>query len=415
MIELGLARISRLLRPSTISWRAIHVAGTNGKGSVCSYASAMLHASNVKCGRFTSPHLIDRWDGITINDQVVDKSVYQHFEDVVRSRNRHENVQASEFELLTATAFEVFSSEEIEIAVVEVGLGGRHDATNILQNPLVTVITKIGMDHQYFLGHSLQEIAYQKAGIMKNSVPCITDGSNASEVIEVLEENAKIVKAAYLLLVPPGIGSGSQELQRLFKGHHFPSHQQMNVTLAYEAVKIAIAHLRPSLDLQSFMSLLPGVSLPGRLQTLDVSPVTGHSRQVLLDGAHNALSAQVLGSYVDRCLRRHGHPVTWVIASSQGKDVRAVLSYLLKPEDKILAEEFGLVEGMPWVHPVRGQEILDAAQAVGCQGTVVNASKSLKETVQLAAALAADGPLVVAGSLYLVSDFLRMVKKAEHP
>src|SRR4051812_42901739 len=130
MIELGLGRISRLLRHTPQPWKAIHVSGTNGKGSICAYLSAMLHASGVRCGRFTSPHLIDRWDCITIDEQPVRESIFREAEALVMKRNEVEKIEASEFELLTATAFEVFYKEKVEMGVIEVGLGGRLDATN---------------------------------------------------------------------------------------------------------------------------------------------------------------------------------------------------------------------------------------------------------------------------------------------
>ena len=413
MIELGLGRISRLLKETPIPWRVIHVAGTNGKGSVCSYASAMLNAGNIRCGRFTSPHLIDRWDCITINEKVVDKSLFRRVEDAVLSRDQRENIKASEFELLTATAFEVFNLEKIEVAVIEVGLGGRHDATNVLQDPLVTIITKIGKDHQTFLGDSLEEIADHKAGIMKPNVPCVVDGSNAASVIKVLEGNAKISRAAYLLLVPQELQSEAQNLRQLLNRHDFQDHQQMNVKLAYEAVRIAVARLRPLLDPQSLVSAVLDTSWPGRLQTLDVSPLIGQSKRVLLDGAHNPQSAQALGSYVDRKLRQDGYPVTWMIGISQGKDVRELLSYLLKLGDNVIAEQFGPVEGMPWVRPACGEEILEAARAVGYMKNAVKASGNLQDTVRSAAIMASAGPVVIAGSLYLVSDVLRMMRDVE--
>src|SRR6187402_3404456 len=128
MIELGLARISRLLSFTPQPWKAIHVAGTNGKGTICAYLSAMLHASGVRCGRFTSPHLIDRWDCITINEQTVRESVFREAEDLVLERNRKLDIAATQFELLTASAFEVFAKEKVEMGVVEVGLGGKLDA-----------------------------------------------------------------------------------------------------------------------------------------------------------------------------------------------------------------------------------------------------------------------------------------------
>src|SRR3954452_20560198 len=125
MIELGLSRISRLVQQSAFTWKAIHVAGTNGKGSITSYVSGLLTAAGIRCGQFTSPHLIDRWDCITINEQVVRESLFKRIENQVRQRDRRLGVEASEFELLTATAFEIFNHEQVEIGVVEVGMGGR--------------------------------------------------------------------------------------------------------------------------------------------------------------------------------------------------------------------------------------------------------------------------------------------------
>ena len=413
MIELGLGRISRLLKDISIPWRAIHVAGTNGKGSVCSYASAMLKAGDVKCGRFTSPHLIDRWDCITIDEKVIDQDLFRHVENAVKSRDDRDNIQASEFELLTATAFEVFNREKVEVGVVEVGLGGRYDATNVLQDPLVTVITKIGKDHQSFLGNSLEEIAYQKAGIMKQNVPCIVDGSNAASVMNVVAESAKASQAASLLLVSQETWSKSENLQSFLNQKELEAHQQINISLAYEAVKIAMACLRPSLQPRQLLSAIPSVIWPGRLQALDLSPVIGQTRKVLLDGAHNVQSAQVLGSYVDRKLRSDDHPVTWIIAVSHGKEIQEILSYLLKPGDNVIAAAFGPVEGMPWVHPTDIEVIRIAASAVGRMKNVVKGSGSLEDTVRQAVEMAAGAPMVICGSLYLVSDVLRMLRDVE--
>ena len=150
MIELGLQRIARLVKHTPQTWKAIHVAGTNGKGTICAYLSAMLFASGVRCGRFTWPHLIDRWDCITINEKTVNESVFLEAEKLVMKRNTDENIGASEFEILTATAFEIFHREKIEMGVIEVGLGGRLDATNVMPSSqkAVTVISKMGLDHQ---------------------------------------------------------------------------------------------------------------------------------------------------------------------------------------------------------------------------------------------------------------------------
>ena len=142
----------------------------------------------------------------------------------------------------------------------------------------------------------------------------------------------------------------------------------MNVSLAYKAVKLVTAHLRPSLEPQHLLSAIPNTTWPGRLQSLDLAPLIGQTKQVLLDGAHNAQSAQVLGSYVDRKLRECGRPVTWILSISRGKDVRELLSHFLRPGDSVFAVEFGPVDGMPWVQPESVQDILRAAATLGPMG-----------------------------------------------
>ena len=355
MIELGLGRISRLLKYTPQSWKAIHVAGTNGKGSICAYMSAMLHASGVRCGRFTSPHLIDRWDCITINEQPVQESVFLEAEGRVRKRNELDSVEASEFELLTATAFEVFAREKIEMGVIEVGLGGRLDATNVMEKKAVTVISKIGLDHQSFLGNTIEEIAREKAGIMRAGVPCVLDKSNPASVLKVVEDYAKEIGTDVILS-----STESSFLDELSEADLEP-HQLQNLACAYTAFHLA--YTKSESPLHRLQPAIQNVSWPGRLQIVDVRSVTGRSETVLLDGAHNVQSAQVLGSYVNGRLRKGAKKVVWVLAASQGKELDGILRSLLRPGDCVAAVQFGPVDGMPWVGAMSPQEILAAASA----------------------------------------------------
>ncbi|KAM0715278.1 hypothetical protein Q7P37_008776 [Cladosporium fusiforme] len=295
MIELGLQRISRLLSQTHLPWRAIHVAGTNGKGSICVYISAMLEAYNnssfrktpaIRHGRFTSPHLIDRWDCISINQKPVSSALFHEIEKKVLLRNATEDINASEFELLAATAFEIFTHENVDIGVIEVGMGGRLDATNILgqdvfeadgspasiirAKPLVTAIAKIGLDHQSFLGNTLQAIAAEKAGILKPSVPLVYDASNPAEVIETFHSlasqiNAPTPKLADLNLSWPDITSQTlppSDLAALNIPNRPeeqtsppettttttpPLHTRQNTAVALHATLLALSQLTPTL------------------------------------------------------------------------------------------------------------------------------------------------------------------------
>lgn len=406
MIDLGLARIGRLLRYTPQTWKAIHVAGTNGKGSVCAYLSAMLKTSGVRCGRFTSPHLIDRWDCITINDKVIQESSFREAEELVQTRNEKDNIGASEFELLTATAFEIFARERIEMGVIEVGLGGRLDATNVMENKAVTVITKIGLDHQSFLGNTIEQITRQKAGIMRPGVPCVLDKSNLPEVRRVVEDYAKEIGTDVILS-----STESSFLDEL-SPDDFAPHQWDNLTCAYTAFNLA--YTKTESPLHRLAPAIQKIEWPGRLQSLDVRSLTGRSEVILLDGAHNVQSAEALGSYVDTKMRKSSSKVTWIVAASQGKELDGILKPLLKTGDLVASVEFGDVDGMPWVQPMSSGDILRAVTQAGVSAShQFDSGHDLAGALRWATTVAHGGPVVVAGSLYLVSDLLRLLRNAE--
>lgn len=412
VIRLGLARINRLLDCTALPWRAIHVAGTNGKGSVCAYASAILTAGKIRCGRFTSPHLIDRWDCIVVNEEIVDKKLFHEVEASVMERNNENNIRASPFELLTAVAFEVFVREKVEVGVIEVGLGGKDDATNALRDPLVTVITKIGKDHQNILGNTLEEIAFHKAGIMKKGVPCIVDATNFPNVLNVLEQNAKLIDAGSFTQIPRAIKDTNTLMQDFLSKYDFEPHEKVNIQLAAEAVKHVLQYVNPNMKLPDLLSAIPKTSWPGRLQHVSIKSITGRMGTVLLDGAHNTQSAEVLGGYVDARLRRKSIPITWVMAFSKGKNIRNLISCLVRPGDYLVANKFGPVDGMPWVQSEDSEDILQVAQTLNIFDQTQNSSDTV-QALHRATELSKDGPLVVAGSLYQVSDVLRLLRSVE--
>ena len=403
MIDLGLARIAALLKHTPQSWKAIHVAGTNGKGSICAYLTAMLRAKNISCGRFTSPHLIDRWDCITVNDGAVSEAKFRQFEDLVKKRNEDQRLGASEFELLTATAFEIFESEKIDVGVIEVGLGGALDATNVLSQKSITVIAKIGLDHQSFLGNTLEEITLQKAGIMRAGVPCVVDGSNPRSVLDVVREHAEFVGTTATV-----VGPESNALARSLR-HALEPHQLQNLASADEAFRLV--YPRHVVDTGILAQAIEKILWPGRLQLLDIQSLTGRKSHVLLDGAHNPQSAEVLATYVENHLRDGGKPVTYVLAASEGKDITEIVEHVVRPGDSVAAVEFGPVDGMPWVKAMKPADILRVAGSCGIAATSqFDAHASLRAALDWASEAASEGPLVIAGSLYLVSDILRMLR-----
>lgn len=475
MIDLGLARVFRLLARVPLPWRAIHVAGTNGKGSICAYVSAMLSTYNnteapkgsgqkpLKHGRFTSPHLIDRWDCITINGKTISESIFRQVEARVMARDKAENIQATEFELLTATAFEIFTQESVDIGVIEVGMGGRLDATNVLgqlsgfeaphesglsldqfrPKPLMTAISTIALDHQGFLGNTLEEIATQKAGIMKKDVPVVL-APNPPSVIQHLTSIAKEVQVSEVLhaIDAPGY-------ERLRRDHSATSSAINAAQVRDQNSAIAFMITWQSLNQLNRLSHLPPTALenlttalqaaplrtvwPGRIQDISIECVTGYKPLILIDGAHNAESATALANTVHERVADQQRPVTWVVAASAGKDIKAMLKLFLStlPDSQsltpsranqrcanVIATEFGAVDGMPWVKAMKAEDVFQEAQAVTAElrDTVamgeLHVQKGLKDALGLACSLALpnNGLVVVAGSLYLVGDVMRLVR-----
>ncbi len=195
-------RFMELLGNPDKNIKIIHVAGTNGKGSTCAYLSAMLCSTGEKVGLFTSPHLEEMTERICINGQQVEQKCFvETFHSVMEVVKQLESEQLPHptfFEFLFGMAMKTFAMEQVDYAVLETGLGGRLDATNVFENPVATIITSIGLDHEAYLGNTIEEIASEKAGIIKKNTPVIYDGSNevVAEVIEkkAMEQEVKCIK-----------------------------------------------------------------------------------------------------------------------------------------------------------------------------------------------------------------------------
>ncbi|KAI5208018.1 FolC bifunctional protein [Aureobasidium subglaciale] len=451
MIELGLARVFRLLARTPLPWRAIHVAGTNGKGSI-SYNASQLRTetgkSPIKHGRFTSPHLIDRWDCITIDEKTISEAIFRQVETKVLARNISENIQATEFELLTATAFEIFTLENVDIGVIEVGMGGRLDSTNILgqtsefdeleqgkqsrPKPLVTAISTIALDHQGFLGNTLVEIATQKAGIVKPGVSLVL-AMNDDAVTQHIQQLATKAGVTQILHSKDTAGFDVTRASSTTDAVHA---RQQNGAMAFTITWLALKQLNrlpsppttqgacgsstlrneirtsPLTTLASTLRAVPEqVVWPGRLQDIDLAPLTNYKPTALLDGAHNAESATVLANTVRA--RVGSHPVVWVLAASKGKDLASMFELLLagRLDDGVVATEFGAVDGMPWISATSAADVKAAAGSILTAENVV-VEKDISAALEKASRLAEekDALLVIAGSLYLVGDVLRLVR-----
>lgn len=450
-MDFSLSRITRLLQhlgaPHT-RYPVVHVAGTNGKGSVTAYIASVLAAASpgpgrpqsLKVGRFNSPHLVEPRDSIRINGKPLDPHLWDASRARVREADIGNSIGATEFELLASTAFDSFAQEKVDVAVVEVGLGGRLDATNVFEAPIVSVITSIGMDHMAQLGDSVEKIAAEKAGIIKKDRPVVLGPQpfGGHIVANVVRERAAECGAGPVVEVnslpeylamesdEPRNGIPSAKRARFtFLGEAFEfdmplrgAIQLENVATAIKALELVHQHAeeakdgRFSLSSADVASGIARTQWPGRLQWID-DPALG---VLLVDGAHNQQACDALRNYVDEVLEERGilsegeadDRVVWVMGVTQGKDVDGILSTLLRSQDMLLTTSFSTPEGMPWIKCTPPEEIALASKMVS-PSVRATAYEDLGSCLDALASFKKNRPLcVICGSLYLVADVFRL-------
>ena len=314
--------------------RAIHIAGTNGKGSTSHLIAAALQASGLKVGLFTSPHLVSMTERIRINGKPIDE------EEVATWVTKHQafldELQPSFFETMTAMGFDYFVREGVNVAVVETGLGGRLDSTNVL-TPMLSVITNIGMDHMEFLGNTLTSIAREKAGIMKPGVPCVIGESHPQTM------NVFLDKAQECGILGEGLETTDCKIWfadqcgylRRCRLREAPEcelkgiYQEHNVQTAYVALR-AISNQYSAISIQSsdiregFAHVCTLTGLRGRWETLCEKPLT------ICDIGHNSHGLQ----YVAQQLKAMIHPQVWIVFGMVNDKDTDVVMRLLPRGDK---------------------------------------------------------------------------------
>lgn len=327
-VHLGLERIHKLLADLGNPHHQvpiIHVAGTNGKGSVCAYLSAVLTAAGYKVGRYISPHLIDWNERICLNEQPITTAAFQELLLQVKEIIPEDAEDSpTQFEAITAAAWLYFANEKVDIAVVEVGLGGRLDATNVC-NPLISIITSISREHWQILGPTLADIAGEKAGILKTGTPAVI-GQLPPEAKAVFEQRSKELGCPTVWVKPANRSEDGAEYQ----GIKYPLPLLGDIQLSNSAIAIAsIQILRQQgwkISDQAITSGMAKTTWQGRLQW-----TTWKNRCLLIDGAHNPAAAVALRQYVDT---QH-NPVTWVMGILSTKDHADIFEALLRPGDQL--------------------------------------------------------------------------------
>lgn len=411
-VELGLDRIQRLLaRLNHPQDRVplVHVAGTNGKGSVCAYLASTLVVAGYRVGRYTSPHLVSWRERITVNGQPIDAALLvERLRQVVAAIDATQP-SPTQFEVFTAAAWLHFAEEEVDLAVMEVGLGGRLDATNVVNAPLVSVITSLSREHWQRLGPTLADIAREKAGVLKPGRPAVV-GPLPPEATAVVQ--ARLADLACPVVwptpaVPLGGGLaryGSGEEAVTYRLSLLGDHQLVNSAIAIETLQ-TLRRQGWAISNQAIAQGIEQTRWPGRLQWLTWGR-DPHQYPLLIDGAHNPAAALVLRQYVDSwwasqpdAAQGTDQGTAWLMGMLATKDHGDIFTALLRPGDTL---HLVSVPG----HESAAPESLGAIARSVCPDLArCELHPSLKDG--LAALGATPAPLrVLCGSLYLIGHFL---------
>lgn len=402
------AALLRALDNPERDYEVIHVAGTNGKGSVCALLDSILRASGQKVGLYTSPHLVGfneriRVDGCPIEDNEL-AALIEQTERLASDVAVEVGRDPTFFECGAAMAFEYFRRKAARIAVIETGMGGRLDATNVV-TPLVSVITRIGVEHTSYLGDTIESIAFEKAGIIKTGRPvvCGAMDEKARDVIKRVasEKQARVVEAEQTVAIDvKSCDLRGQKVRVETADNSYGTfvlpllgrHQLENLATAITAIELCNDALGLNIGAKNVKAGVSGARWPGRFQILSEAPLT------ILDGAHNPDAARALADTLKKVVR--DRPLGLIVGMCSDKDAGLFL--------KILAE----VAEKAWAVPIRSDRSMPAAQikaiGEGAGLTVSEATfpKALAEAENWARE--AGGAVCVTGSLFLVGEALEI-------
>ena len=333
-IKLGLERINALLgilgNPHK-NLKCIHVAGTNGKGSVCAILASVLKEAGYKTGLYTSPHLVSYTERIKINNKPIEEEKFAKIVFEILNLAEKNAIDPTEFEILTAAMFKYFSDENAEVCVIETGLGGRFDATNVIETPLCSVITSISKDHTERLGDTIEKITFEKAGIIKmgSTVVCLKENAGFEVIKNAAEQkNAKIFIPAEKALIKYENGTNFAKINgKTYEFSLLGRFQEENLTLAIEALN----QIGLKIPEEALKSGLKNVFHPCRIQFFK-------EKNLIIDGAHNPDGARKLRESLDFYFP--DSPRLWIFGALRNKDFAKIAQTLFKQEDEVYFYEF---------------------------------------------------------------------------
>ncbi len=407
----GLERVEKLLKllgnPQD-KLKFVHVAGTNGKGSTCALISSVVRKSLYKTGLFTSPYVTDFCERMQINGEMISHedlaALAEKTFPVVEQMAANDEI-ITEFEFITAIAMQWFAQNDCDIVVLEVGLGGRMDATNVIKTPLVSVITSISLDHTAVLGNTLEQIAYEKCGIIKENGITVCYPDQKPEVLEVIRNTAAARHNQFILadmnsvtLLSMNItGTGLEYNDLLVSLPFIGEHQVKNAVTALAVIEVLKGEDYDIAD-HSIEAGFSSASFPARLELISSDPL------VLLDGAHNPDGTAALADAVRKYLA--GKKVVAIMGMLADKDVASATRNLA-----------GLFSHVITLAPANPRAM--SAEALAAHWTslgtsaeaMVDADAALEKALGM---LGSDGALLICGSLYLAGELRPLILNLLH-
>lgn len=340
-ISLGLDRVKKvlnLLGNPQEKYKCFHIAGTNGKGSVSKIINDILienfKGTNVKTGLFTSPHLFSYTERIKINNNNIKEDDFNNLINHINDFALSNNIELTEFEILTVAGFYWFYKNNVSYVVLETGLGGTLDATNVISSPIVSVITSIDFDHTERLGNTTDEIALQKAGIIKKSCPVVISPQNKGYNVilsKAKENNSKLIQIPKIeITYKNGINTAIIDYKDKKEEYEFNllgSHQADNLSLALAAIKASNIKTEDSI----IKNALKNVVWKFRIEY-------NKSKNLIIDGAHNPSGIAVLRKFLDENFKNQKK--TFIFGCLKNKDYEKMLETLINKDDKFYFYEF---------------------------------------------------------------------------
>jgi dihydrofolate synthase/folylpolyglutamate synthase len=414
-IKFGLDNVREVLSAFRFPHRkypSVLVAGSNGKGSVCAFLTRILTLHGWRVGLFTSPHLVNVEERLRIGDRPISRRTFCRLLtglkdkiDELIEKKRLLN-PPTYFEHLCCLAFIYFAEENVDMAVLEVGMGGRFDATNVV-TPLVSVITTISAEHQKYLGKTLSQIAFEKAGIIKTGIPVVC-GVTKPRATETIKRRADEVKAPFLGVFDRKENFTVEKTEKGFVFHwkkegetysYQPSlrgeHQGRNAAVAIAASRV-IGQSWRRLEKEKIIQAIQTTRWDGRLEAVSEKPL------VLLDGAHNEEGALALRNYIQGCV---SPPLILVYASMWDKNIGRMADVLFPLADKVILTHF------PYFRAAQPEELKEKAlkheDRLLCEP---NAEQAFRRALDMAGS---EGTVLVAGSLFLIGEIKKYGKFSE--